>query len=617
MPSTLSVWGFDVSQLRFSFRTAIAAVLALYLAWLMGLEHPQWAAMTVWAASQPTRGMLLTKSFYRTLGTLIGTVFGVFLLYLSNGDILWISIGLSLWIGACVAVGNLIRGVASYGALLSGYTASMVVLLSNAAGSPLLELGLDRFLTVIVGVAAALVIGLAFSRKEAESDVMNRLRHISRLLLSLAGEASEDARLSDQQTEKLLLEIVQAEEAISVSALSGDAARKQRRAMQRLLHAQVELLLFLQAKTRSHNAYDAEKLRELNDLLQDSLFSEEVAATASALKRQTKFPVEIKHFLDALMLVSASQGEGQEKNHLPSGRMLALHRDWRGAGEAATRASGLTLLLGCFWWLTGWEAGSYLMLGASVMISLFSTFDNPSVFMRYVTAGQMFGALSALLCEWAFWPFVDSEAAKILLMVPFILLGAFPMAHPRTRFAAMDFNMIFLLLLQPTLHVSASFEASLQIALAVVAAPVLALLAFRFVFRTDPLRRAENLNASMQEELRSLALDSRAMEKKARWKVKLNHRVILLIRLAGRSSVSPLKGFRQGVDAVQKAQCIFELHRLNRLEEISKREAAMIRQTLKLFAQKNVNHARARKALSRCYRLLRRNRKQDLNALLM
>jgi hypothetical protein len=72
-------YGFDRGRLAYGLRTAGAAAIALWLAWGLGLEHPQWAAMTVWAASQPVRAHLIDKSLFRGLGTLVGAVFGVLL----------------------------------------------------------------------------------------------------------------------------------------------------------------------------------------------------------------------------------------------------------------------------------------------------------------------------------------------------------------------------------------------------------------------------------------------------------------------------------------------------------------------------------------------------------
>ena len=135
--------GFDVARMGFGLRTALASCLALAVAWLMGLEHPQWAAMTVWAVSQPVRGMLLEKSLFRALGTLIGTLFGVVLVVVAGDNLPLLVLSLSLWIGLCVGIGNLLSGLVSYGALLSVIRATMVALLMPAACRAVFALGSD------------------------------------------------------------------------------------------------------------------------------------------------------------------------------------------------------------------------------------------------------------------------------------------------------------------------------------------------------------------------------------------------------------------------------------------------------------------------------------------
>ncbi|MEF9605739.1 FUSC family protein, partial [Paracoccus sp. PXZ] len=90
--------GFDGGRLRFATRTALACCLAVLIAWAMGLEHPQWSGMSVWAATQPLRGQLLEKAFFRFAGTLVGTVAGVLLVLgapLHPGVLV---LGLALWV---------------------------------------------------------------------------------------------------------------------------------------------------------------------------------------------------------------------------------------------------------------------------------------------------------------------------------------------------------------------------------------------------------------------------------------------------------------------------------------------------------------------------------------
>ena len=128
---------------------------------------------------------------------------------------------------------------------------------------------------------------------------------------------------------------------------------------------------------------------------------------------------------------------------------IALHRDWVSARHAMIRATGLMLLLGAIWVVTGWAAGPYLLLGTAVMATLFSTWENPGRIMTAVLIGQVFGGIAALACRWLVWPHATGEAELIFMIMPFILSGVLPLSHPRTMASATDYCMILLLLLQP------------------------------------------------------------------------------------------------------------------------------------------------------------------------
>ena len=62
--------GRVASPLIFSLKTFVAALLALYLAFWLGLDQPKWALMTVFIVSQPDSGLVLAKGFFRLLGTI-------------------------------------------------------------------------------------------------------------------------------------------------------------------------------------------------------------------------------------------------------------------------------------------------------------------------------------------------------------------------------------------------------------------------------------------------------------------------------------------------------------------------------------------------------------------
>lgn len=176
---TVSRLGSDPARLRFALRTALAACAALLVTWLLGFEHPQWSAMTVWAASQPVRGMLLEKSFFRAAGTVVGVAAGVLLVLVSDSRPIILVVGLSLCIGLCAGAGNLLRGLMSYGTIVAGYSASMVALLDTAHPDRIVALGTDRFLTVMVGVLVALLVGLLLTPKAAEGEIVGKTRHLT------------------------------------------------------------------------------------------------------------------------------------------------------------------------------------------------------------------------------------------------------------------------------------------------------------------------------------------------------------------------------------------------------------------------------------------------------
>lgn len=194
MTATLERYGFDAARTAFAGRTAVAACIAFIAGWALGLEHPQWSAMAVWAAAQPTRGQLLEKGFFRIAGTISGTLAGIALVLAMQIHPALLVLGLALWVGLCTAIGNLQRGFVAYGTVLAGYTAAMVSLLDAAHPEHVLHLGADRFATVLTGVVTAMVVGAVFAPPAARGALRARLAALVADLLEAAATPASDAR---------------------------------------------------------------------------------------------------------------------------------------------------------------------------------------------------------------------------------------------------------------------------------------------------------------------------------------------------------------------------------------------------------------------------------------
>ncbi|MCG5236900.1 FUSC family protein [Xanthobacter oligotrophicus] len=530
--------GFDPIRLNFTLRTALAACCALLVAWLVGLEHPQWSAMTVWAAAQPVRGQLVEKSFFRAVGTIIGSVAGIGLLFAAHGQQWAIVLGLAVWIGLCAGAGNLLRGFASYGAMLAGYSAAMVTLLHSTLSAGPFVVGIDRMLTVLLGVGVALAIGWVFAAPADPDDPARRVRRLtSRILNDLAAHLAGTLAPGRGEHQNLLSEMAAIEDALDGHAAGSLRSRATIRAIRRLLTADVALLLWMRRPPRP--ACDAALVAAVQQAAEASSTNRPQDAEAT-LRHAAELAGSDRMLHDALEgLAEATQPNGAGGARTGAHDGVVLHRDFIGAREALIRATVTLLAVGAAWLATGWEAGAFMLLGAAIMTSIFSTADNPAQTLKQVMMGQMLGAAGALACRWLVWPHADSAFGLVLAMMPFILLGAFIQAHRRTAGpVGFDYSMVVLLMLQPAWPLAGTFAHSLMLAGAVVLGPAVGLLAFLLIFPVDGRRRLSTLVTMMVHDLQSMAGRRGASRHRAVWRGRLYHRVLRLARWADKTGGS-------------------------------------------------------------------------------
>ncbi|MBS7404951.1 MAG: FUSC family protein, partial [Oxalobacter sp.] len=62
----------DREEFIFSLKSFVGAMMALYLAFRIGLPRPFWAPLTAYVVSQPLAGAVRSKALYRVIGTIIG-----------------------------------------------------------------------------------------------------------------------------------------------------------------------------------------------------------------------------------------------------------------------------------------------------------------------------------------------------------------------------------------------------------------------------------------------------------------------------------------------------------------------------------------------------------------
>src|SRR5229473_5073239 len=110
----------------FAAKTTASGLLALLVAFTFNLDQPKWALLTVFIVAQPQSGLVLAKSFYRIIGTVVGAAGALVLVSLFAQERVLFLGALAIWIGLCTFASKHARNFAAYGFVLSGYTAAIV-----------------------------------------------------------------------------------------------------------------------------------------------------------------------------------------------------------------------------------------------------------------------------------------------------------------------------------------------------------------------------------------------------------------------------------------------------------------------------------------------------------
>lgn len=526
LQAVASRFHLDSGRLQFTLRTFFAAVIALFLAITLGLEHPNWSVMGVLSASQPTRERLFQKGLLRALGSVIGAVGGVLIL-LAAGSEIFLMLGLlSVWIGCCVAGTVLLRGLFSYFAMVCSFTAAMVVLLVSDQPDSVWVLGVDRMLTAFVGVAVAGVIGALFTPR---SGSLYGVQDLNRALIELFSHLG--GPYEPQRAEKLLFDLMKVEVTLDAKSDGSPRRSQQIRALRRTLSAMLALSLWHGRRGTDISAAVSEKLAEVSRHLREGATLESVlplvheAATFTE-QDEPGLAVYLGKLTGELEALSNPAAQGASSR-------VYLYRDWATARLAFVRVVIAFWLLGLVWMLTGWAASVYLIISATVMISVYSSADEPLGLARQSFVGQVIGVLAGLLCIGLFWPLSGSVWVAAVPVAALLLPGAVAWAHPRLTIVGYDIVMSMMLLLNPWLYGDLDLTGALPIGIAIVSGPLIVMCLFRLLLPVDTQAKARSIRRMVRHELEAMSrrFGSMSFQQWEIWHARLYLRILRLAHL--------------------------------------------------------------------------------------
>ncbi|HEY2538430.1 MAG TPA: FUSC family protein [Stellaceae bacterium] len=181
----------------FASKTTAAGLIALLVAFTFNLDEPYWALLTVFIVWQPQSGLVLAKSFYRIIGTVIGAAVALVLIALVAQERILFLGGLALWIGLCTFGSQYARNFAAYSFVLSGYTVAIVGIPGALDAGNAFYIAIGRVTEISLGIIVAAIIShiilpnsLAATLRQAIADTRAELANYAIALLSAGGPAA-------------------------------------------------------------------------------------------------------------------------------------------------------------------------------------------------------------------------------------------------------------------------------------------------------------------------------------------------------------------------------------------------------------------------------------------
>ncbi len=481
----------------FVFKSALAALLAMWLSMRFQLEQPRLAMITVFIVMRPQTGMILTKSLYRIGGTLGGITVSLLLISLCAQEPVLFLLGLALWVGFCTAGAAFFRDFKSYGFVLAGYSAALAGLAAAPQPHAFFSLAITRLSEVTLGILCAGVVSdIILPRRlsdQIKSNIQNRYADFMAFVrASLSGTASR-TELEAMQL-KLVGNVLVLESIRSVAVLEDSEVRcrdlKLRKLNSEFMAASTTFYSFHQIMNRlTKNAAPAgEALTELYASLGQTLattgasprsaeaarmsarrlaaFRAILSRKITALKKNNpslsdpqnavdfETAIELLHrFLRELHAYTRSYAnlpDNDQGPKSPDDICFATHTDPVVALLAGGKAFVSILLVSVFWIASAWPYGASALSFVAVTSALFGSTPDQYRGVRHMTMGHGSGYVSAVLFACLIMPLLDGFLLFGASLLPFLMVGSYIITYPRWIAIGTGYVVFFCAMLSPS-----------------------------------------------------------------------------------------------------------------------------------------------------------------------
>ncbi|HYS68355.1 MAG TPA: FUSC family protein [Paraburkholderia sp.] len=509
-------------------KTVTAGLLALGIAMLLDLPQPRIAMTTVFVLMQPFSGMVLAKSFYRILGTAVGTVAALMLgaLFVQQPELYMF--GMIAWVGACIAAAVRYRHFRWYGFVLAGYTAALIGIPNVTAPHDLFLAALTRAAEVAVGIVCSSAVSALIVPQRSSLALRHALQirytNFTAFAADALGRGIERGQF-ERRFANLVDEIVGFEATRIFAAFEDPAMRSRSRHLGRLngefmdacarLHA-LHQLLKRSRVNGSAPMVEAIKphFHELSSLLARQPDAADPSRVAARLRlfqaslprrvRETRRPLEaapaesladfdtaaelLYRFVDEWIRYSETYAALARRKPASKQRNASRYVSRTNGFLVAftfVRSAVVMAIAGWFWIATDWPSGGLAVIGAALVCALTSTAPNPSKTAVQMAVGAVLATMTGYLFTCYVYPNIDGFPLLCMMLAPVLALGAFIATRKLTAGYGIGFSVFFCLLAGPDNVVTYAPDLLINNGMALTAAMLLAAIVFAVVFPVD------------------------------------------------------------------------------------------------------------------------------------
>lgn len=387
-------------QWRYALRNGIAMCLALSVAYWLNLDEPYWAMTSAAVVSFPTVGGVISKSFGRIAGSLLGACAALLLAGHTLNDPWLFLFSISAWIALCTWACAMFTNNVAYAFQLAGYTCAIIAfpVINITDANELWTIAQSRVCEVIVGILCGGLMMMILPSTSDGATLLTALKNMHARLLEHASllwvpETTDAIRTAHESVIGQILTM----NLLRIQAFwSHYRFRRQNPLLNYLLHQQLRmtsvisslrrmLLNWPTAPARTREILES-LLNELSHANADALSVARIIAPlappADADYRHIAFWKRLRYFCRLYLessrwLRRIENASAITEFNVPSAPALARHTDQAEALWNGVRTFCALVMVGAWGISTQWQACAAALTLAAICCVLYSVSPSP------------------------------------------------------------------------------------------------------------------------------------------------------------------------------------------------------------------------------------------------